>query len=472
MMFDTFGYWLFFAAGLLVYWALRDRPARAWLVGLSYVFYGVWDWRFVGLLVGSTLANFLLGRRIEAAEGPARKRWLVAAIAFNLGLLGFFKYCNFFLASFAAVFGVDPQGLLLNIVLPVGISFFTFEGIAYAVDIYRRELAAVRRPLDFAVFMSFFPHLIAGPIIRPHDFFPQLEQRQALAEEDRRWGLREILKGLLKKVAIADFFALIADAGFNHAPYQGMAVPAAIGVFAFSMQIYFDFSGYTDIARGCARLFGYRFPPNFARPYLAGDIADFWRRWHISLSSWLRDYLYIPLGGNRHGEARTYLNLLIVMGLGGLWHGASWNFALWGLYHGAMLALHRLWRGVVARRGWQGWVDHRALLPAWVAFTFVLVTLGWVPFRAPDFATTGAMLRALASTPADSLAFCAAHPAVAGVPALCLAFCLFDRGQRAQDWLVARARWPQVVGFGVAGLLALELFAQVDTQVPFVYFQF
>jgi alginate O-acetyltransferase complex protein AlgI len=472
MMFDTFGYWVFFAVGLVAYWSLRDRPARAWLVALSYAFYAMWDWRFVALLVGSTLANFLLGRRIEAAEAPARRRWLVAAIAFNLGLLGFFKYCNFFIASFAALVGADANGWLLDIVLPVGISFFTFEGIAYAVDVYRRELPAIRRPLDYAVFMAFFPHLIAGPIIRPHDFFPQLEQRRALEEDDRRWGLREILKGLLKKVAIADFFALVADAGFDGTPYHDHPVPAAIAVFAFSMQIYFDFSGYTDIARGCARLFGYRFPPNFARPYLAADIADFWRRWHISLSSWLRDYLYIPLGGNRKGEARTYLNLMIVMGLGGLWHGASWNFALWGLYHGAMLAVHRLWRGAVARRGWQRRVDAPVLAPAWVALTFVLVTLGWVPFRAHDFAATGAMLRALGDSPSTAFAFLAAVPAVVVVPTLCLAFCLFDRGQRWQDALVERARWPQFVGVGVAGLLALELFAQVDTQVPFVYFQF
>jgi D-alanyl-lipoteichoic acid acyltransferase DltB (MBOAT superfamily) len=470
MMFDTFQYWVFFAIALVAYWSLRDRPARWLLVASSYVFYGFWDWRFVALLVGSTLANYWLGRTIEAAEGPARKRWMVGAVVFNLTLLGFFKYCNFFIGTFAGLFGIDPQGLLLNIVLPVGISFFTFEGIAYAADIYRRELPAVKKPVDFAVFMSFFPHLIAGPIIRPHDFFPQLDARAEPRGEDRRWGLREILKGLIKKVAIADFFALIADAGFNGTQYQEMTVPAYAAVFAFSMQIYFDFSGYTDIARGCARLFGYRFPPNFARPYLAADIADFWRRWHISLSTWLRDYLYIPLGGNRYGEARTYLNLMIVMFLGGLWHGASWNYALWGVMHGGMLAVHRLWRGVVTRRGWKPVVDHASLRPFWIALTFVLATLAWVPFRASSFASTAQIFSALAQAP--DLAFLAAHPAMWVVPLLCLGFCLVDREQRVQDWLVARAANAQFVALGVAGLLVLELFAQIDTKVPFVYFQF
>ena len=470
MMFDTFEYWVFFALVLVAYWSRRDRPARWLLVASSYVFYAYWDWRFVALLVGSTGVNFWLGRIIEAAEGPVRKRWLAGAVAFNLALLGIFKYCDFFIGSLAALLGVDPQGWLIGIVLPVGISFFTFEGIAYVTDVYRRELPAIRRPVDFAVFMAFFPHLIAGPIIRPRDFFPQLQTRAEPRGEDARWGLREILKGLIKKVAIADYFALVADAGFNGTPYQDMAVPAYMAVFAFSMQIYFDFSGYTDIARGCARLFGYRFPPNFARPYLATDIADFWRRWHISLSSWLRDYLYIPLGGNRHGEARTYLNLAIVMFLGGLWHGASWNFAIWGLAHGGMLAVHRLWRGAVVRRGLQPIVDHVALRPAWIALTFVLATLAWVPFRAADFAATARMFQALAQAP--DLAFPIAHAATWIVPLWCLCFCLVDREQRVQDWLVAKAANAQVVALGAASLLVLELFAQVDTQVPFVYFQF
>jgi alginate O-acetyltransferase complex protein AlgI len=470
MNFDSFGYWLFFAVGLTCYWILREKPAKVLLVVLSFIFYSFWDVRFVALLFGSTAVNYLLGRQIDCDDSGRRKRWMIVAIVFNLTLLGFFKYCNFFIASFAALFGVAPDGLLLNIVLPVGISFITFEGIAYAVDIYRRQLPATRSPLDFAVFMSFFPHLIAGPIIRPQDFFPQLHHRAEPVAEDRRWGLREIFKGLLKKVALADFFALIANAYFNHTPYQEASVPALAGVLAFSMQIYFDFSGYTDIARGCARLLGFRFPVNFARPYLSADIADFWRRWHVSLSKWLRDYLYFSLGGNRRGSARTYVNLMIVMGLGGLWLGAKWNFLVWGLYQGLLLCLHRLWRIVVGRAGWEPIVDHRALMPFWVALTFVAVTIGWVPFRAVDFASTADTLRALAAAPDWS--FWIAHPALTWVPLACLVFCLVDREQRVQNWLVERASSPQLVAAGTTCLIALELFAQVDNNIPFIYFQF
>jgi D-alanyl-lipoteichoic acid acyltransferase DltB (MBOAT superfamily) len=460
MLFDTFPYWAFFVAILVVLALLRDRPAKLLLVAASYAFYAAWDWRFCLLLALSTAANYRFGRAIDAREGPARKRMLVLAVGFNLALLGFFKYCNFFVASFAALIGADPGGMLLNIVLPVGISFFTFEGIAYAADVHRRQLPAVQGKADFALFVSFFPHLVAGPIIRPTDFFPQLARRAEVASRDARWGLREILKGLFKKVALANLFAPIADAGFDGGLYAGGAVPAWAGVLAFSMQIYFDFSGYTDIARGCARLLGFSFPPNFERPYLAADITDFWRRWHISLSSWLRDYLYVPLGGNRLGLPRTWLNLLIVMGLGGLWHGASWNFALWGLYHGGLLIAHRAWR------------EAGLSLPAVLAVpcTFLLVTLGWVPFRAADFDATRATLAALAQWP--DLAFAAAHPAIWGVPLATLAFCLLDRGRRLQDWLVHEASLPAAAATGALALFALEIFARIDTQVPFVYFQF
>jgi alginate O-acetyltransferase complex protein AlgI len=360
--------------------------------------------------------------------------------------------------------------MLLRIVLPVGISFYTFEGIAYAVDVYRCDLPARRSLLDFALFMSFFPHLIAGPIIRPHQFFPQVGKRLELSDEDARWGLREILKGLFKKVALSNFYAPIADAWFQAGTWNGSAVPAWIGVLAFSMQIYFDFSGYTDIARGCARLLGFRFPVNFERPYLSTDIADFWHRWHISLSTWLRDYLYIPLGGNRRGTPRQAMNVLIVMGLGGLWHGASWNFAVWGLYHGVLLVLHRQWRRWVERRGLAEAVDHPALRPLWIALTFLIVTIGWIPFRAPDFEATWSTLRACAAPPDLQLAW--QNPAIVAIPLLALAFCAFDRDRRFQDWLVRSARFRVVVAAGVVAIIALELFGQIDRQIPFVYFQF
>lgn len=470
MMFDTFQYWIFFVAVLLGLALLRDRPAKIALVVASFVFYGFWDWRFCLLLGGSIAVNYVFGLLIDAREGKARKRAVTLAVVFNLAVLAFFKYANFFVDSFAALFGLSPDGMLLNIVLPVGISFFTFEGIAYAVDIYRRQMRAVRDPVDFSLFITFFPHLVAGPIIRPMDFFPQLAQRAIITSEDSRWGMREILKGLIKKVAFANWFAPIADAWYSGSQYQGMEVPAWAGVLAFSMQIYFDFSGYTDIARGCARLLGYKFPPNFERPYLSANITQFWRRWHISLSFWLRDYLYISLGGNRVTVPRMYLNLLIVMGLGGLWHGASWNFAIWGLYHGFLLIGHRLWRQAVEKLGIAGVVDARWLLPFWVALTFIIVTLGWIPFRAPDFAASWATLGALFA-PQD-WRFALVHPAMLIVPVGTLVFCLIDRDRRVQDWLVQRASLPAAALAGAMALLFLEVFAQIDLQVPFVYFQF
>ncbi|MEP6939274.1 MAG: MBOAT family O-acyltransferase [Rudaea sp.] len=470
MLFDALPYWVFFAAVVLLLGVLRPLHGKWMLVVASYVFYAFWDVRFLLLLGASTLANFAFGLWIDRSAGRSRRRALALAIVFNLGTLAFFKYFNFFADTLAALLHLDPHALMLRIVLPVGISFFTFEGIAYAVDVFRRDLTARRSLPDFALFVAFFPHLIAGPIIRPVNFFPQVGQPLRLSNEDARWGLREILKGLFKKIALSNLYAPIADAYFHATPWNGAGVPAWIGVLAFSMQIYFDFSGYTDIARGCARLLGFRFPSNFERPYLATDIADFWRRWHISLSSWLRDYLYFPLGGNRNGEARTCVNLMIVMGLGGLWHGASWNFAAWGLFHGSLLVIHRYWRKFVAFAGIATRVDTPALRPFWIALTFVCVTVGWVPFRAPDFMATWQTLRALVAFPNLQLAI--AHPAIVVIPLLALAFCAVDRGRRWQDWLVERAGFGVAVGASVAAILALEIFGQIDAQIPFVYFQF
>jgi hypothetical protein len=269
MLFDTFQYWVFFALTLALLAALPHRAGKVALVALSYVFYGFWDVRFLLLLAGSTLANYVFGLLIEAREVGSRRLALAIAVTFNVTLLGIFKYFNFFVASFAALFGLPETNLALNVLLPVGISFFTFEGIAYVTDVYRRDLHAVRGPVDFALFVSFFPHLVAGPIIRPANFFPQTEMPPIFAAMDVNWGLVQILKGLIKKIVFADFFGPIADACFTGRPYQGMTVAPLFGLLAFSFQIYFDFAGYTDIARGCAALLGYKFPPNFERPYLA-----------------------------------------------------------------------------------------------------------------------------------------------------------------------------------------------------------
>jgi D-alanyl-lipoteichoic acid acyltransferase DltB (MBOAT superfamily) len=469
MLFDTFLYWGFFASVLVLLACLRDRPGKMALVLVSYIFYAAWDWRFCFLLALSSTANYLFGRWIDGNDGKARQRAVTLAIVFNLGLLGFFKYCNFFVASFAALFHLPAEHLLLQIVLPVGISFFTFEGIAYAVDVYRRQMPAVQNKTDFALFVAFFPHLVAGPIIRPMDFFPQLATRHALGSVDTRWGLREILKGLIKKIVFANYCAPIADAFFTGHALANAAVPAWIGVLAFSLQIYFDFSGYTDIARGCARLLGYQFPSNFERPYLSANITEFWRRWHISLSSWLRDYLYISIGGNRISVPRTYLNLLIVMFLGGLWHGASWNFAAWGLYHGALLCLHRLWQQRPGQK--QRASTHRWYWPLSALATFLLVSLGWIPFRADGFGKTLAILASLPNL-THSQEFLAQHWGIWLIPLLSLFWCGMDRDRSIQNWLAERASLASAVAAAVIAIYILQMFAQLDVQIPFVYFQF
>lgn len=319
----------------------------------------------------------------------------------------------------------------------------------------------MRNFTDFALFISFFPHLVAGPIIRPENFFPQLQGRISPGRHDLRWGLCEILKGLLKKMVFADYFAVVSDAYFN-SPDTSSVAPA-IGVVAFAMQIYFDFAGYTDIARGCAALMGFRFPSNFERPYLATDIADFWRRWHISLSTWLRDYLYIPLGGNRVKALRVYVNLMIVMALGGLWHGASWNFMAWGAAHGAMLCMHRLWTRTIG---------NRMSLPApfcW-ALTFILVTIAWVPFRAADFATTATVLKQLFSV--SILSTAGAAPQYWALLGVAIFWCLIDQDRRIQRWLVDALTYGLMFAPIAVALLFIQVFGQFDLQIPFIYFKF
>ncbi|HEY4248078.1 MAG TPA: MBOAT family O-acyltransferase [Lacunisphaera sp.] len=472
MLFDSLNYWVFFAVTIVVLASLTDRASRVGLVIFSLIFYGCWNPWFVLLLGGSILANFGFGLWIEGAAVHRRKAAVTTAIAFNLSLLGFFKYSSLLVGTLGGLFRFQDPAFIAHIVLPVGISFFTFEGIAYAVDIYRRQTPATRNLTNFAVFMSFFPHLIAGPIIRPANFFPQLEKRRSLTSEDTKWGLTQIIKGLLKKIVFADFFAPIANDYFSHTAATGSTIPAGIGVLAFTFQIYFDFAGYTDIARGCARLLGYDFPSNFERPYLSANITEFWRRWHISLSTWLRDYLYIPLGGNRAGAIRTYLNILIVMFLGGLWHGASWNFALWGLYHGFLLLGHRLWSTRIKPRvnfaaSAQAW---KATKPLAVAFTFLVVVLGWIPFRAPDFSSTLKVIRELNF--GGVRPFLTSNPAFIVLVALPLFYCLIDPRRKTEKWVESRASLFTTALLITIALVVIEIFGQFGLKVPFIYFQF
>lgn len=369
--------WLAYAAALRIGWPLASPV----LALASLVFYGWWDVRFLPLLLGSMLVNFILGRAIEAARTrpPAARLWLIVGVVFNLGLLGVFKYTDFLLGSLAAVSGTDLP--LLGLVLPIGISFFTFQQIAYLVDV-RQGLSERYRLSDYAVFVTFFPQLIAGPIVHHREMMPQFAKGRTILAEDVALGLSIFIAGLFKKVVIADNLAAFASPVFAAADAGAeVSMAEAWGAaLAYTFQLYFDFSGYSDMAIGLARLFGIRLPLNFLSPYKATSIIDFWRRWHITLSRFLRDYLYIPLGGNRLGPERRYVNLLATMLLGGLWHGAGWGFVLWGGLHGVYLVLnHALLAAARKSRALALLVSQRWL--GW-GVTFLAVVFAWVFFRA------------------------------------------------------------------------------------------
>jgi alginate O-acetyltransferase complex protein AlgI len=415
---------LHFVAFLIVVFSftamLRRRvPARNGLLLIAgYYFYAWWDWRFLGLLWITTLFDYYCGRmlRVEGHVAGQRlvrsrrdKLFVAASMTVNLTILGFFKYFNFFIGSAAVLLhrlGLQANVPALHIILPLGISFYTFQSMSYVIDVYRGELEAERSLLNFALFVSFFPHLVAGPILRATALMPQIKRPNQISWEKISSGFYLLVWGLFKKAVIADNIAAVADQAFSafptafHRAHAAASVAgggtALLGVYAFAIQIYCDFSGYTDMARGTARVLGFELMHNFDLPYFAANASDFWRRWHISLSSWLRDYLYIPLGGNRKGTARTYINLMITMLLGGLWHGAAWTFVIWGGYHGLLLCIHH---------GMRDWlkkiIEPKAAVPRaiWLLIRIVvffhLICFGWLLFRAASMEQVAIMTRAI-----------------------------------------------------------------------------
>ncbi|MBO74382.1 MAG: membrane-bound O-acyltransferase family protein [Flavobacteriales bacterium] len=344
MLFNSITFLIFFALVFLIYWGLMAKTLRgrnSFVLACSYIFYGWWDWRFLSLIFISSLSDYLIGQRIErAAEGDRVKRiYLALSLAINLGILGLFKYFNFFLDSLQyglEGLGMDGSNWRLDIVLPVGISFYTFQTLSYTIDIYRGHLRATRDPIAFFAFVAFFPQLVAGPIERAKDLLPQFSLKPAFNKAAIRSGFTLVLWGLFKKVVIADRLALFVNAAFDE-PAGLDSGTAAVALLFFAFQLYLDFSAYSEIAIGIARMLGVRLSTNFKRPYLAASFGQFWSRWHISLSSWFRDYLYIPLGGSRRSKWHTWRNVMIVFLLSGLWHGASWNFVIWGLLNGVFL---------------------------------------------------------------------------------------------------------------------------------------
>jgi len=464
MNFVQLEYPLFLAAVVLVIALTRRLSTRkAIVLAASFYFYAYWDYRFLGLLIASTLLDFSIGLAFKRVQNSGSRNALLGlSIAGNLGVLGFFKYYNFFIESAEAVF--SQWGLhsgTLSLVLPIGISFYTFQTLSYSIDVYRGHLQPCRKLLDFTIYVTFFPQLVAGPIVRASEFLPQLRYSPCVRTSQLYPGLMQIFRGFIKKVLIADHLATMVDPVFA-SPQLFSSLTVALAILAYAGQIYGDFAGYSDIAIGSSRLLGFELPENFRHPYLATSVADFWRRWHITLSTWLRDYLYISLGGNRGGTIRTYCNLMITMLLGGLWHGAAWNFVAWGAWHGFALCVERAFnRGAASERVSWG----KRLFAGGV--TFCVVLFGWMLFRTSSMPQFFALLGSL-TVGRDGLVWLPPFPLCA------LGLLVIEHAIWASRFrpvmMMQSDRWysPWLVGFGLA---ALALFAPSQTQ-PFVYFQF
>lgn len=471
MLFNSWNFIVFLLMVLLLDAVLQHRPQpRKWLLLLaSYVFYGAWNVQFLALIIASTLIDFEIARRIPKSLRP--RLVLLISLLINLGMLAFFKYANFLLDVINLGLEVAQSQLQfspLDIVLPVGISFFTFQALSYTIDIYRGQIPPRESRLDYALFIAFFPQLVAGPIVRASEFFKELDQPKPPSSYEINLGLVLIVLGLLKKMAVADSLAAFVDPIFA-APDLASASQVLLGIYAYALQIYCDFSGYTDVAIGTALLFGFRFPQNFNYPYMALSFQDFWRRWHMTLSRFLRDYLYVSLGGNRGSISRTQANLLLTMLLGGLWHGAAWTFVFWGLLHGTYLVLER-----GAMQLFPRFYRSRQPLALLIRGLIVFhgVCLAWIFFRAPSFASAWQMLLKLGGlfTP-DT--FSEWHYYRGVICVLGLFAAIHFIGARGPDNKTRIARLPDwlcAVVVGVAlGLIAT--FTPPDAKA-FIYFQF
>lgn len=460
MLFTQYEFPIFFLIVLAAAWLSRTRVTRnCILLAASYYFYAYWDYRFCGLLLLSTLVDFFVARQIDRSENRhLRRMLLVTSLSVNLGVLGFFKYFNFFIDSARPLLeSIGLSGETLNIILPVGISFYTFQTLSYTIDVYRRVIKPVDRFLDFALYVAFFPQLVAGPIVRARELLPQLADVPNWSRRRCYGGAQLMLRGLIKKVLLADRLGEGVDIVFAGPDlYSGLTI--WIAVLAYAGQIYYDFSGYSDIAIGAAKMLGYRFPVNFRHPYLATSMSRFWRRWHMTLSRWLRDYLYVSLGGNRMGAWFTYRNLMITMTLGGLWHGAAWTFVLWGVWHGVMLSIERSLRNLYAMRP--------ARIVRW-ATTFGVVLVGWVLFRSPDLASATTILGRMV-TLAPGIEWY--PPLVVGGLCCMLADHVAWQTRLRRAMRLPFAAWYSPIATTIM-LWALLIYAPRGFR-PFVYFQF
>ncbi len=481
MLFNSAAFAMFLPVAVGGFWFLPFGFRRWWLLGISYLFYMGTVPQYASLLFFVTVVNYLTGRWM--ARWPARRALGISiSVALNLGLLAYFKYTNFLLGTWndlVGMLGGDRPFDALEILLPVGISFYIFIGMSYSIDCYRGTFKPIRDFSLFACFLSFFPQLLAGPIVRAGQLIPQLREPVSFRRDRFERGLRLLLLGLFKKVLLADRLAPIVDQGFADVTRLG-GPDAWVAALAFTFQIYFDFSGYTDMARGCAKLFGYELPENFRLPYLARNPREFWRRWHITLSTWLRDYLYISLGGNRRSRHRMYANLMITMALGGLWHGAAWTFFIWGVYHGLLLVAHRKLLEICEDApSFDAFLKSRPGEAASVATTFLLVTLGWVFFRAETFGDALSVFRAMAAFsragPLTEMLLASKVPLFAACLLLYHACRVYLRRFEGLAPMLRRV-WTYTAVTGV--LLSVIYFQNFypgkkeEAPEPFIYFQF
>ena len=467
MFFNSLEYFVFLAIVLALYYSFSHRWQNYMLLAVSYFFYGYWDYRFLSLMLISTVVDFYAGRIVDHATTESKRRiFLAISMIVNLTFLGFFKYFNFFIDSAERVLSAAGMGFsapVLYVILPAGISFYTFESMSYVIDVYRRKVKSTDNFFDFALFIAFFPKLVAGPIMRIDDLLPQIERKRVVTSEYILSGVTLILVGLFRKVVIADAIGGVVDVIFSN-PAAHTTPELLKGIYLFALQIYCDFSGYSDIARGSSRLLGMDLMLNFDHPYFSANITEFWRRWHISLSTWFRDYLYIPLGGNRVAKWRGYLNTMIVFLVSGLWHGAAWTFVAWGGLHGLFLVVHRMLSGgkaaVENKRDW------RWLLS--VVFTFHCVLFAWIFFRAHGFGQAFAFINGI-------VALRGMETLGTVLPSILIPWLLLfaiDIPQFMAKEHTALLRWPIALrNVAIAGMLFL-IFLGLGTRAPFIYFQF
>jgi alginate O-acetyltransferase complex protein AlgI len=473
MVFNSLQFILFFVAVYALYRVLPHRAQNWMLLAASYYFYAAWDWRFLSLLLASTAVDYNVALAIARAPDGLRRRLLLAiSIVFNLTLLGFFKYFNFFADNLVFVFdalGWHLSFVTIHVLLPIGISFYTFMTMSYVIDVYRRQFEPTRDLLDFALFVAFFPQLVAGPILRAARLLPQIAAPRRITREQLRDGLWLILWGYFQKVYVADNLAGLANAVFDpDARVSGVTV--LLGVYAFAFQIYGDFAGYSNIARGTSKIMGIELIENFRFPYFVRTPQDFWRHWHISLSTWLRDYLYIPLGGSRGTALATYRNLFVTMLLGGLWHGAAWTFVLWGGYQGLMLVVYRQGERLRPFRRWVTSPGPLARATSWLVM-FHVTCYGWLIFRARSADQIGRMTASLATD--FSPAAVDVHGLLTPLLAFTLPLVVIHATEAYYDDVLVVPRMPAVVRYSVyaAAFYLTMLFGNFG-GAEFIYFQF